>query len=79
VYGFHVEFHPNYTWYAQCVDFGSFPSEAWHTSYLVFGIVMIYLLPLVIIIVTYAIIIFTIIKKSQNNGQGMDRATYKLR
>ena len=70
VYVFHVEVHPQFTWYTQCVTFNSFPSEAWQTAYMVFGIVMIYLVPLVIIIVTYAIILITLIKKSQSNQAG---------
>jgi gonadotropin-releasing hormone receptor len=65
-----VEEHPQFKWYTQCVTFNSFPSPAWQTAYTVFGIVMIYLLPLLIIIVTYAIILITIVKKSQNSGAG---------
>lgn len=47
VYIFHVEAHPNFPWYTQCVTFHSFPSPAWEMAYTVFGIIMIYLMPLV--------------------------------
>lgn len=46
-YVFHVETHPNVTWYTQCVTFNSFPSPAYETAYTVFGILMMYLVPLV--------------------------------
>ena len=65
VYIFHVAAHPMHTWYTQCVTFGSFPSEAWEKAYLIFGMVMIYFLPLVVIVVTYSIILFTIYQKSR--------------
>ena len=58
--------HPVHTWYTQCVTFGSFPSEDWERIYIIFGMVMIYLLPLVVIVLTYSVILYTILDKSRN-------------
>ena len=65
VFIFHVASHPLHKWYTQCVTFGSFPSESWETAYFIFGMVMIYFLPLVVIVLTYSIILLTIYKKSR--------------
>ena len=58
--------HPVHTWYTQCVTFGSFPSEDWERIYIIFGMVMIYLLPLMVIVLTYSVILYTILDKSRN-------------
>ena len=64
-YIFHVAKHPDFSWYTQCVTFGSFPSPVWEDAYIIFGMVMIYFLPLVVIVLTYSVILFTIYKKSR--------------
>ena len=66
---FHVASHPNHTWYTQCVTFGSFPNETAESAYLVFGMVMMYFMPLIVILVTYSIILFKINKKA--NGKAL--------
>lgn len=70
LYIFHVETHPQFTWYTQCVTFNSFPSPAVETAYTVFGMVMMYVVPLVAIIFTYTIILVTIYRKSRLANEG---------
>ncbi|XP_040581282.1 adipokinetic hormone/corazonin-related peptide receptor variant I [Lepeophtheirus salmonis] len=80
MYIFHVESHPKYPWYTQCVTFNSFPSQAYETAYTIFGMIMMYLFPLIVIIVTYTIILTTIFKKSNasrnesRNNTGLRRS-----
>lgn len=80
MYIFHVETHPHFTWYTQCVTFNSFPSPAYETAYTIFGMVMMYLVPLLVIIVTYTIIWATIARKSKtpsaNNQLGGGRRDF---
>lgn len=68
IYIFHVEAHPTFTWYTQCVTYHSFPSEAYERAYTVFGMVMMYLIPLTVIVITYSIILATIYKKSKSDS-----------
>ena len=65
IYIFHVEVHPVHTWYTQCVTFHSFPSAAWETAYTIFGMVMMWLVPLVVILCTYTAILVTLYRKSR--------------
>eukprot|EP00095_Tigriopus_kingsejongensis_P011396 maker-scaffold68_size422247-snap-gene-2.13 protein:Tk11396 transcript:maker-scaffold68_size422247-snap-gene-2.13-mRNA-1 annotation:"adipokinetic hormone receptor isoform x3" len=78
IYIFHVEAHPTFTWYTQCVTYNSFPSEAWETAYTIFGMVMMYLVPLLVIIITYTFILLTIYRKSlaaaNSDGNGLRRS-----
>ena len=69
--------HPVHTWYTQCVTFGSFPSEDWERIYIIFGMVMIYLLPLVVIVLTYSVILYTILDKSRN-GMYSQKISHKM-
>ena len=78
MYVFHVAHHPIHTWYTQCVTFGSFRHEGWEEweagmekAYTVFGMIMTYFLPLIVIIITYAVILYTIYKKSKESESGM--------
>ena len=61
---FHVMSHPNHTWYNQCVTFGSFRNELTESAYLVFGMVMMYFMPLTVILITYSIIILKLNKRA---------------
>ena len=70
LYIFHVEAHPNFPWYTQCVTFNSFPSPVYETAYTVFGMIMMYVVPLAAIIFTYTIILVTIYKKSKMSTAG---------
>ena len=61
---FHVEHHPDFPWYAQCVTFGSFNTRLQEFLYFFMGMVFLYILPLLVIIVTYGGIIIHLHKKS---------------
>lgn len=63
---FHEESHPNITWYKQCVTYNIFPSYAFELAYLLFGMVMMYALPLLVIIYSYASILIEIFKRTRN-------------
>ncbi|XP_049827018.1 adipokinetic hormone/corazonin-related peptide receptor variant I-like isoform X4 [Schistocerca gregaria] len=62
---FHVESHPNVTWYRQCVSYNSFPSKLSEYSYLGFGMLMMYGLPLAVIIFSYTSILGEIYRRSR--------------
>ncbi|XP_023723720.1 gonadotropin-releasing hormone receptor isoform X2 [Cryptotermes secundus] len=62
---FHVERHPNVTWYEQCVAFNMFPTKLHELTYRVLGMAMMYGLPLVVIIISYACIIAEIFRRYQ--------------
>lgn len=67
---FHLERHPNYTWYHQCVTFNFFPSHDHELAYNLFNFVAVYLVPLIVIIVSYALILRVMSKKArENRGQ----------
>nr|XP_045619618.1 adipokinetic hormone/corazonin-related peptide receptor variant I-like isoform X1 [Procambarus clarkii] len=62
---FHVETHPLFTFYVQCVTFNFFPSMHHEMVYNIFCLVMLYVAPLTIIIIFYAAIVLTIFQKSR--------------
>lgn len=62
---FHVENHPNITWYQQCVTYNFF-QEAWQEiAYSFLGMILMYALPLIIIIFCYASIYVELYRKSK--------------
>lgn len=67
-YVFHVEKHPNATWYEQCVTYHSFPTPFHEHAYYYFGMIMMYCLPLVVIITSYGSIIAEIYRRSQTRS-----------
>ncbi|XP_044019876.1 gonadotropin-releasing hormone II receptor isoform X1 [Aphidius gifuensis] len=69
---FHVEVHPNYTWYEQCITYNAFASDGHELMYSIFGMVMMYFFPLIIIIYTYSSILLEIYRKSRET-LGPDR------
>ncbi|XP_037911610.1 gonadotropin-releasing hormone receptor isoform X1 [Hermetia illucens] len=62
---FHLEQHPNVTWYEQCVTYNFFSNEMHYIIYSVMGMVFMYALPLIIIIFCYASIYIEIYRKSK--------------
>ncbi|XP_012272111.1 gonadotropin-releasing hormone II receptor isoform X2 [Orussus abietinus] len=64
---FHVETHPNFTWYEQCVTYNTFPSYTHELTYSLFGMVTMYAFPLIVIIYTYSSILAEIYRKSQES------------
>nr|ANW09575.1 adipokinetic hormone receptor [Locusta migratoria] len=67
---FHVEAHPNVTWYRQCVSYNAFPSKLSEYSYLGFGMLMMYGLPLAVIIFSYTSILGEIYRRSREFSDG---------
>ncbi|XP_076661102.1 adipokinetic hormone receptor isoform X2 [Halictus rubicundus] len=64
---FHLETHPNISWYSQCVTFNTFPTYTHEITYSLFGMVMMYWLPLIVIIYTYTNILLEICKRSKKS------------
>ncbi|XP_043520699.1 gonadotropin-releasing hormone II receptor [Frieseomelitta varia] len=64
---FHLEIHPNITWYSQCVTFNTFPTYTHEITYSLFGMIMMYWFPLVVIIYTYTNILLEICKRSKKS------------
>lgn len=64
---FHLETHPNITWYSQCVTFNAFPTYTHEITYSLFGMIMMYWFPLVVIIYTYMSILLEIRRRSKKS------------
>ncbi|KZC14062.1 PREDICTED: gonadotropin-releasing hormone II receptor-like [Dufourea novaeangliae] len=64
---FHLETHPNISWYSQCVTFNTFPTYTHEITYSLFGMVMMYWFPLVVIIYTYTSILLEIRRRSKKS------------
>ncbi|NP_001035354.1 adipokinetic hormone receptor [Apis mellifera] len=64
---FHLETHPNVTWYSQCVTFNAFPTYTHEITYSLFGMIMMYWFPLVVIIYTYTSILLEIRRRSKKS------------
>ncbi|XP_015126536.1 gonadotropin-releasing hormone II receptor isoform X2 [Diachasma alloeum] len=64
---FHVEAHPNHTWYEQCITLHSFPTGGHELTYSLFGMIMMYCFPLTVIIFTYSSILLEIYRKSRES------------
>lgn len=69
---FHVETHPNVTDYEQCVTFHVFENEYHIVMYSMFGLVMMYVLPLIIIIFCYVSICAELYRRSRSTMMGKD-------
>ena len=63
---FHVKSHPDYPWYEQCVMYGSFSSRLYEFLYFLMGMIFLYILPLLVILITYGGIIIHLHKKSSS-------------
>jgi gonadotropin-releasing hormone receptor len=63
---FHVKSHPDYPWYEQCVMYGSFSSRLYEFLYFLMGMIFLYILPLLVIFVTYGGIIIHLHRKSSS-------------
>ena len=69
---FHQMNHPQYPSFQQCVTFGFFPSDTHEMVYQVFNVSAVYLIPLVVIVVSYSLILIEITKRSKD-GKGKTR------
>ena len=64
---FHVEYHPDFPWFAQCVTFHFFPTTTHELAYNLFNIVAIYGLPLLVIVISYSLIVCQIHKRTKES------------
>lgn len=62
---FHVETHPKYRTFTQCVTFKFFPSANHELAYNLFNLITLYALPLLIITTSYSLILWKISKKTK--------------
>ncbi|KAK0048704.1 gonadotropin-releasing hormone receptor, partial [Biomphalaria pfeifferi] len=53
---FHVEYHPVFSWFSQCVTFNFFESDFHELAYDIFSCAAVYVTPLFIMVVMYALI-----------------------
>lgn len=67
---FHLETHPNYTCYTQCITFNIFPSYVHEVSYTLFGMLIMYWFPLAVIFYTYSSIFMEICRRSKEKSEG---------
>ncbi|KAK2148862.1 hypothetical protein LSH36_479g02006 [Paralvinella palmiformis] len=66
---FHVEHHPVYNWFTQCVTFNFYPTPAHELAYNLFNMAALYGVPLLIIIISYTLILWEISKKSRESRE----------
>ena len=62
---FHVQRHPYFPWFTQCVTYDFFPSVSHEMAYNLFNITAMYLAPLVVIIIAYSLILCEIYRQSK--------------
>ncbi|KAI8750674.1 gonadotropin-releasing hormone II receptor, partial [Biomphalaria glabrata] len=54
---FHIERHPNFPWFLQCVTFNFFQNESQELAYDMFSFVAVYVNPLLVIVTAYTLIL----------------------
>ncbi|XP_055898593.1 adipokinetic hormone/corazonin-related peptide receptor variant I-like [Biomphalaria glabrata] len=62
---FHIERHPNFPWFLQCVTFNFFQNDSQELAYDMFSFVAVYVNPLLVIVMAYTLIL---IKLSRQQG-----------
>lgn len=67
---FHLETHPQFVWYEQCVTYYFFKEEWQEIVYSLFGMIFMYTLPLIIITFCYASIYIELLRKSRKSTTG---------
>ncbi|XP_063702680.1 adipokinetic hormone/corazonin-related peptide receptor variant I isoform X2 [Culicoides brevitarsis] len=65
IFIFHLETHPNVTWYEQCVSYNIFENPRHETYYVFFGMFMMYAVPLTVVIFSYSSIYFEIFRRTR--------------
>lgn len=76
---FHVEPHPNATWYEQCVTFHIFKKDTHYIAYNIVVMMFMYALPLLTIICSYASIYMEIFRHSRMpNSEGFRRSSIEI-
>ncbi|XP_008556953.1 adipokinetic hormone/corazonin-related peptide receptor variant I [Microplitis demolitor] len=67
---FHVQRHPDFPWYEQCITYHFlFSNVTQEVGYSVFSMIMMYCFPLVVIIYTYTSILIEIHSKTRENSK----------
>ena len=61
-----MERHPVFKWFTQCVTFNFFPTPLHEMAYNIFNFIMVYMLPLIVIVVTYTLILIQISRNARN-------------
>ncbi|KAK2144160.1 hypothetical protein LSH36_781g02025 [Paralvinella palmiformis] len=74
---FHVEYHPHFAGFAQCVTFNFFPSPSHELAYNLFNLIAVYGLPLCVIIFSYLAILLEMTKKARQSKDSMHPSTRK--
>uniref|UniRef100_A0A2C9LC44 G-protein coupled receptors family 1 profile domain-containing protein n=1 Tax=Biomphalaria glabrata TaxID=6526 RepID=A0A2C9LC44_BIOGL len=67
---FHVEQHPLFPWFSQCVTFNFFRSESEELAYDIFNCVAVYALPLVVIATAYTLILLKLSRQQNKHVKG---------
>ncbi|XP_050689653.1 adipokinetic hormone/corazonin-related peptide receptor variant I-like [Eriocheir sinensis] len=70
---FHVDSHPQFPQFKQCVTFGFFRTHTEEAAYNLFGLAAMYFLPLTIIIIVYFRILWEISQKSKDSEEPKKR------
>ena len=55
-----------FKWFTQCVTFNFFPTPLHEMAYNIFNFIMVYMLPLIVIVVTYTLILIQISRNARN-------------
>ncbi|KAI0226027.1 Gonadotropin-releasing hormone II receptor [Lamellibrachia satsuma] len=76
---FHVEKHPVFEWFSQCVTFNFFPTRRHELAYNLFNIVAVYLAPLIVIVVSYSLILCEITRKTREGREQLSASDTKRR
>ena len=71
---YHIERHPNFPTFEQCVTFNFFSTLWKDTLYNLFCVTVLYLVPLLIIICCYVRISWEIYQRSRNTGDGKSKS-----
>ncbi|KAL7634165.1 UNVERIFIED_CONTAM: hypothetical protein RMT77_015493 [Armadillidium vulgare] len=75
---FHVERHPYFTWFEQCVTFNSFPTKELELAYNIAGFLGMHLIPMIAIVFCYGSIVFALYRSvDKRQTPALDRAKSK--
>ena len=65
-----MDYHPTQSWFKQCVTFNFFPSDVHELTYNLFNVTSVYVVPLLVITISYTLILIEMSKKyRQSKGE----------
>ncbi|XP_064619083.1 adipokinetic hormone/corazonin-related peptide receptor variant I-like isoform X2 [Lineus longissimus] len=73
---FHLVAHPVHKGYNQCATFGFYPTPAHELAYQLFNVIAIYVVPLLVIVISYTLILCEMSKRYRQGRDEMDLPTY---